>query len=310
MSFPISPVPVDSRLGTAPSSPAVGRRAQRAAPRVSERSSLSWPDSPAAFAPRPVQPATRREAGWHGPLSPEAQARLYLEILEESDYAERLAPVVGGDHRDVLDIGAGNGALSRRCLARPARWLAVEPNVAMGEALARLRPQLARDGVDLAHLATTWQGLPESFCAESVFAFNLGATHHEADALFDDLAERCRREMVWVVPAQYGPSTFCLAGFLPPELHGADTGPAFERTLAALAREQQPQAIDFVDWQCRLTFKSRELVVRHFLERLELASDSAHGRAVADYLDYRLGPGGEEARIVCAKRSAVLRWRF
>ena len=73
---------------------------------------------------------------------------------------------------------------------------------------------------------------------------------------------------------------------------------------------QQPQAIDFVDWQCRLTFKSRELVVRHFLERLELASDSAHGRAVADYLDYRLGPGGEEARIVCAKRSAVLRWRF
>lgn len=101
-----------------------GRRAQRAAPRVSERSSLSWPDSPAAFAPRPVQPATRREAGWHGPLSPEAQARLYLEILEESDYAERLAPVVGGEHRDVLDIGAGNGALSRRCLARPARWLA------------------------------------------------------------------------------------------------------------------------------------------------------------------------------------------
>ena len=141
MSFPISPVPVGPRLGTAPSSPTVGRRAQRSAPRVSERSSLSWPDSPAAFAPRPVQPATRREAGWHGPLSPEAQARLYLEILEESDYAERLAPVVGGDHRDVLDIGAGNGALSRRCLARPARWLAVEPNVAMGEALARLRPQ-------------------------------------------------------------------------------------------------------------------------------------------------------------------------
>ena len=121
MSFPISPVPVGPRLGTAPSSPTVGRRAQRSAPRVSERSSLSWPDSPAAFAPRPVQPATRREAGWHGPLSPEAQARLYLEILEESDYAERLAPVVGGEHRDVLDIGAGNGALSRRCLARPAR---------------------------------------------------------------------------------------------------------------------------------------------------------------------------------------------
>ncbi len=229
---------------------------------------------------KPKHIATRQ--GWHGNASPEAQARLYLDLLAESDYAQRLAPVVGSDYREVLDIGAGNGALTRCCLGRPARWLAIEPNPAMGAALAVMRSSLAAQGVDFAHLPLRWEELPEAVMAETVFAFNIGAAHHESDVLFDSLANRAKREMIWVVPAQRGPSTFCLAGFLPPELHGADTTPAYERSLARLSMAQQPNGIDFVDWTCRLSFSSRAAAAEHFLERLDLHAGSAHGRAVLD----------------------------
>ena len=278
-------------------------------PAGAARPASYWPHSPASFSPTPPDNPPPAQ-GWHGPLHADAQARLYLEILEESDYAQRLAPVVGGGYHDVLDVGAGSGALTRLCLGRPARWLAVEPNTAMGDALSALRPGLAAQGIDLAHLPLRWEEMPEALAAETVFAFNMGATHHEPDALFDSLAERARRAMIWVVPAQAGPSTFCLAGFLPPELHGADTTPAFERTLGRLAADQRPASIQFVDWQCRLSFTSRAMAVRHFLERLDLSSDSPHGQAVSDYINYRLGPNGEEASIVCAKRSAVMVWGF
>ena len=251
---------------------------------------LAGPDSPAAFLRAPASASAAR-----GPRRsvavPEAAAQLYLQIVEESDYAERLAPVIGGDFRDVLDVGAGNGALTRRCLGRPARWLAVEPGTAQGEALARLRPGLAGQGIDFAHLAMSWQRLPAAIAAETVFSFNLDAAQDEARALFDNLAGRCRREMIWVVPAQAA-SSLALTGLLPPELQGGDRTPPVERTLAALAREQQPNGVDFVDWTCRLRFNSRELVARQLLERLDVGEDSGHGRAIIDYLDYRLGPQG------------------
>lgn len=275
------------------------------------RQGMPWaPPSAGVPFPAPDSLPSSSAQGWHGRVTPEAQARLYLDILEESDYAQRVAPVVGTDYHDVLDIGAGNGVLTRRCLARPARWLAVEPNQAMGAALAALRPGLDMQGIDLTHLPLCWEALPPTVAAETVFAFNIGATHHGAGTLFDSLAGRCQRAMVWVVPAQRGPSTFCLAGFLPPELHGADMTPAHERTLAALSAEQQPNRIDFVDWQCRLCFPSRAAAAAHFLDRLNLESDSAGGRAVVDYLGSRVDPGSEAVRIACAKRSAVMFWTF
>lgn len=68
-----------------------------------------------------------------------AQARFYLEMIAQSDYARRLAPVVGQAFSDVLDVGAGGGHLTRQCLTASAEWLAIEPNRVMGEALARQR---------------------------------------------------------------------------------------------------------------------------------------------------------------------------
>ena len=89
------------------------------------RQGMPWaPPSAGVPFPAPDSLPSSSAQGWHGRVTPEAQARLYLDILEESDYAQRVAPVVGTDYHEVLDIGAGNGVLTRRCLARPARWLA------------------------------------------------------------------------------------------------------------------------------------------------------------------------------------------
>ena len=65
-----------------------------------------------------------------------AHARLYLRMMAQSDYAARLAPAVGKNYVDVLDIGAGGGSVTRHCLADSTRWCAVEPNPAMDEVLA------------------------------------------------------------------------------------------------------------------------------------------------------------------------------
>lgn len=216
-----------------------------------------------------------------------AHARLYLRMMAQSDYAARLAPAVGGNYVDVLDIGAGGGSVTRHCLADGARWHAVEPNPAMGEALAAQAPALAARGIRLEHFAARWQDLPKSVHADAVFAFNIGDNHHAADALFDALAPRARREMVWIVPAQAAPASFCLAGFLPADFYGdnaVNRQPAIERALGQLGASRRPAKIDYVDWHCRFSFTSREAAARHFLERLDCSADSAQGRALLAYL--------------------------
>ena len=112
-----------------------------------------------------------------------------------------------------------------------------------------------------------------------------------------------------MVAAQAGPSTFCLAGFLPPELHGADTRPAFERTLEQLGSTRAPDDIRFTDWRCRFVFADLHAAQTHFLDRLALEAGSERARAVLRYIDAhsRLTAAGVE--VGCDKRSAVLCWR-
>lgn len=242
-----------------------------------------------------------------------AHARLYLRMMAQSDYASRLAPVVGKNYSDILDIGAGSGSVTRHCLAAGARWCAVEPNPAMGEALAAQIPALTARGIRLEHVAARWQDLPQAVDANTVFAFNIGDNHHAAAALFDALAPRARREMVWIVPAQAAPASFCLAGFLPADFYGdnaANRQPAVERTLEQLGESRQPAQIDYIDWQCRFNFSTRKEAIQHFLERLDCSANSVQGCALLAYLDRALHPAGKGYPVACAKRSAVVRWFF
>jgi SAM-dependent methyltransferase len=245
----------------------------------------------------------RAATSWGDP-----QARFYADTIAASDYAARVGPLLGGDWHEVLDIGAGTGELTRPRLSPGARWIAVEPNAVMAAHLAGLQRQLSERGIVLQLLPVLWQSLAASEAADRLLAANLGATHHEPAAFFEAMRGRWRRTMHWVVAAQRGPSTFCLAGFLPAELHGADTVPAVERTLAALRGSSPPQSVQFADWAYRCTFADAGAAQAHFLDRLGLEADSARGREVCAFVARHGRPVASGLEVGCQKRSAVLTW--
>jgi hypothetical protein len=239
----------------------------------------------------------------------DGQARFYAETIESSDYVERVAPLLAPRWDDFLDVGAGSGALGGRLANAGSRWQAVEPQPAMQALLEQQRPLLATRGVTLALHPCTWQELPAPVSGGQLLAANLGATHHEAGEFFDAMTGRWQDAMHWVVAAQVGPSTFCLAGFLPPELHGADTRPAFERTLEQLGPTRAPDDIRFTDWQCRFAFADLHAAQTHFLDRLALAPDTAPAVEVCRFVARHASLTAAGVDISCTKRSAVMAWR-
>lgn len=238
----------------------------------------------------------------------DAQALFYARTIAQSNYAERVAPLLDGPWAHLLDIGAGSGALGARLVPPGGRWTAVEPQAAMQDLLETMQPALAARDVELRIQRSTWQDMPTGLQATGLLAAHLGVTHHQAADFFDAMAGRWAHGMRWVVPAQAGPSTFCLAGFLPQELHGADKTPAFERTLAMLGPTRAPQRIRFTDWRCRVVFADLAAAETHFLERLALVVDTDRAREVCRYLSLHVRPVSGGLEVACRKRSAVLAW--
>jgi hypothetical protein len=238
------------------------------------------------------------------------QALFYAGTIASSDYAERVAPMLDACRTSLLDVGAGSGVLGSRLAQTGSEWHAVEPQPAMQALLARQRAELDARRVALTIHPCIWQELPTRVRARQLLAANLGATHHEADTFFDAMAGRWQDTMHWVVAAQAGPSTFCLAGFLPPELHQADTRPAFERTLEQLGAGRAPDDIRFTDWTCRFVFADLAAAQAHFLDRLQLAPDTADATEVVRFVSRHALWTASGVEIRCIKRSAVLGWRM
>jgi len=250
----------------------------------------------------PVQPG-----GWN-----DTQARFYAETIAASDYALRVVPLLTGPWPDVLDVGAGSGALGSRLVADGGRWLAVEPQPAMQDLLEHLRPTLAKRRVELQVWPCTWQTMPPATRAAGLLAAHMGATHHQAASFFDAMAAHRTLSMRWVVAAQAGPSTFCLAGFLPAALHGADMQPAFERALGQLGPTRAPEQILFADWHCRFVFPDRPSAQAHFIDRMALVPGTPQADEVSGYVHRHARPTpsgrGIGYEIGCSKRSAVFCW--
>ena len=238
------------------------------------------------------------------------QADFYARTIAQSGYADAVVPCLGGPFADVLDIGAGSGELTSRVLSDGARWMAVEPQAAMQRRLLAQRPKLTTRGIELLLHQQSWQDLPPGLMATTVLAANLGATHHEAARFFDLMRPRAQKNMVWVVAAQQGPSTFCAAGFLPPDLHGANAQPAIDRCLADLGSHRQPHALLFADWDYRVVFPDVAHAQAFYLQRLALPEGSAKGQAVRDFVANHVESLRDGVAASCHKRSAVLRWEF
>ncbi len=233
---------------------------------------------------------------------PDAAAAFYAACLDRSDYAatvgralrKALAPVTS-----LVDIGAGSGVLGRTMLQPGARWTAIEPSAHMRGRLARgpglIRPHLIDAG---------WEELPALSRHDVVLCANIPGPTDRPRALLDVCRGLASRAVAWVVPAQAGPRGPCLAGLLPPDVHGEDETPGVDLTLAALDR--LPDRRLDIDWTFRALFPDRAAARRYFTDHYgdRLGDAAAIDAALAPHL--KPAAGGLMAEL--GKRSAILIW--
>lgn len=238
-------------------------------------------------------------------------AAFYSEHLAASNYVERvggrlLAEL--GPQQDLLDIGAGSGILGRHLLAPGAQWTAVEPNAYMRGCIQRLAAQAP--SVELNLHNSLWQDLGklDLVPADTLLCANIPVADGQAETFLQQIRPLAKRTLVWNLPAQEGPRTYCLSGFLPAQLHRSDMTPGYQLTLDELSPGAQPNHILFTDWAFSTLFATPEAALMHFREKLGALDGAALGlleRHLQDHL--QATPGGWLASA--PKRAASLIWQ-
>lgn len=246
---------------------------------------------------------------------PDRSARFYARALDISDYGAAVARVMSGQGAEkvappesLLDIGAGAGHPVREWLPPASPWTALEPNRYLRARLGRLartqaRPLAAHDGLwqDLAGLAVAPHAM--------AWAANIAATQTHPQALLSLMRSHARERVVWLVPAQRGPKRWCLAGALPPALHGESERPGVELVLEALGRSHAPHRIHVAHWQFAARFASLALATEYCVGQVAHQSGASRHAAIAEHLAataHRLPDGVVELRA--PKHSALLIW--
>ena len=242
---------------------------------------------------------------------PDREAAFYAEHLAASNYVERVGGrllELFGPQQQLLDIGAGSGILGRHLLAPGGQWTVVEPNAFMRGSLQHLAAQAPSVGLSLHD--GLWQDLAALALspAPTVLCANIPVSDGQAQAFLEQVRPLATQTLIWNLPAQEGPRTYCLSGFLPPQLHGSDMTPGYQLTLAELSDRWQPDHIHFTDWAFSTLFASPEAALMHFMEKLGALDGAAQGlleRHVQDHL--QKVPGGWLASA--PKRAASLIWQ-
>ncbi|GGB49125.1 hypothetical protein GCM10011505_32750 [Tistrella bauzanensis] len=278
--------------------------------------------------PAPSLPARSGTAGDHpspslsGSAVPipapwgDADAAFFAEHLDRSDYArnlgECLRALMGGRVRSLIDVGAGSGVLGLGLIARGGHWTAWEPNAHMRGRLAAV--VAGRTDLTLDVRADGWQALdtaPMADPADLVLCANIPGPIGAAQALHARTRGR-GRNLAWVVPAQAGPRSWCLSGFLPDDLHGDDTTPGHSLCLDELGPDHAPDLVHLVDWRFRARFADHAAARDHMIDRLArrhgpVSDDLAH--RLDRHLDQALMPADDGGVIAEApKVSAILLW--
>jgi hypothetical protein len=244
----------------------------------------------------------------------DADAAFFADQLARSDYARNLGDALrglyGGRPRSLIDIGAGSGLLGQAVIARGGRWCAIEPNAHMRGRLAGVaeaRPDLSidiRDGV--------WQDLTPcdpAAPADLVLCANIPGPIGAARALHARTRPLGRR-LAWIVPAQAGPRSWCLAGFLPTHLHGEDITPGDRLALDELGSDLVPDMVHLVPWTFQAFFPDRAAARAHMLDHLHRRGHVVDDleRRLDRHLDLALMPAEEGVIARAPKLSAVFVW--
>lgn len=241
---------------------------------------------------------------------PDREAAFYAEHLAASNYVERVGGrllELLGPQQQLLDIGAGSGILGRHLLMPCGQWTVVEPNAFMRSSIEQLAAQAP--SVELRLHNGLWQDLPNLPLTPTttVLCANIPVADGQALAFVQQVRPLATRTLVWNLPAQEGPRTYCLSGFLPPQLHRSDMTPGYQLTLAELPDRWQPDQIHFTDWAFSTLFASPDAALMHFMEKLGALDGAAQGlleRHLQDNL--QKVPGGWLASA--PKRAASLIW--
>lgn len=213
-----------------------------------------------------------------------------------------------GTPGSLLDVGAGAGHPAAAWLPPSARWTAVEPNRYLRARLGRLS-RAARP--ELRPVAATWEamaglGLPPH---EVSLAANMGGPFSAPRDLLAAMRRLATRAVAWIVPAQRGPRRWCLAGALPPELHGEEERPRVSLVLEALGPAAAPGRGALFPWTFRARFADAGAAEAHCAAQLRLPPDDRRRGELHRHLAAALRPlpdGGVE--LAAPKLSALLVW--
>lgn len=243
---------------------------------------------------------------WRRNVWSDADAGAYSAALGRSTYvrsiANALAPYVRPS-RAMLDIGAGDGRFAMALTRRRAEVAAVEPCAAMRRRLVA-RVSGARR---LRVYDTTWEWLPDGRF-DLGFAANIAAFKIDPAGLHAAMRARCRR-MVWVVPAQQGPSSFCLSGLASALLPERTAAPVYLDVLRRLGPRRKPARVLLRTWTFVRHFASARSAEVAMAEWIAAAGGAAAPGEVTKLVAEHARPAvGGGVTLACPKSSAILVW--
>ncbi len=245
---------------------------------------------------------------WRSTVWNDQAARDYSDALDLSDYVQRITPYVAAGkachgYQSLLDIGAGDGRFAEALTCPGARIDAIEPSSAMRSMLKkRLKDR------ELRVWDVSWTDCPDNGAYDLGFAANIGAFKTAPVQLFTKMRKLCQ-SLAWVVPAQQGPSSFCLSGLVAHWLPQEHCEPVYLSVLDALGAAHAPSSVDVEGWTYRQCFADAGVAVDFLMEKLTASGTTIPRTQIKEFVEEG-GTFDDRGRVTleAPKRSAILRW--
>lgn len=241
------------------------------------------------------------------PWSKSFSAELYNQAMRISGYEPTIGPALAAlsvAEDSILEIGPGDGGLSRYLWPDKASYQAIEIDPHMVRSLRQRltkHPEINSRIIEGDWQSIDWQSIP---AVDTGFAANTHGLTDGAATLWQQFRKICRKRIIWIVPAQKAPRSWCLAGIFPQKIHGLPEKPGVETTFEKLEGIAPKPLVQTFDWQFQQQFPSREAAKTFIQDKLESCEESAW----LPFLEENLKPSNGGWIASAPKRSALLIW--
>ncbi len=206
----------------------------------------------------------------------------------------------------IFEVGPGDGGLSHYLWPQQGRYQAVEIDPHMVCTIRqRLNtyPQIESNVIEGDWESINWQTIST---VDTGFAANTYGLTDGAANLWKKFRNICRARIIWIVPAQKGPRSWCLSGIFPPEIHGLSEKPGVETTLMELEGIAPMPSIEYFDWDFHQRFPTPEAAKIFIQDKISSIQESVW----LPILESNLRPYDGEWIATAPKRSAMLTWNL